>query len=346
MKKQTYFLILGLIPFLLFGCKGGPVSLKATGSPGDMIVMMPEDAWKGELGDAVRDLFNTDMPALPQPESMFDITYVAPHLFDGMMKMVKNITLVEIDPQMYTKPSIKFVRDRWANGQLVVSMTAPDAVQMIKYIQELTPTVLEHFVNAELNRSLDFVRSTYSSKAYDLVVKKWNMQLNVPSDLISSKEDSCFVWVSNDSGDGRKDVMVYSFPFVDEDAFTVDYLIQKRDSVTKRNIPGAFENSYMQTEHRYPVNSRKLKVDGEFCFEYRGLWRMEGDKMGGPFIAHATLTPDRKNVIVVEGFVFAPSKDKRNLIRLLEASLYTLRKQDSNIMDNIPLATPIIIKAE
>ena len=61
----------------------------------------------------------------------------------------------------------------------------------------------------------------------------------------------------------------------------------------------------------------------------RGLWRVEGDMMGGPFVSHAQLDPSGQRVLVVEGFVYAPESNKANLIRRLEAALYTLRFQQA-----------------
>ena len=59
--------------------------------------------------------------------------------------------------------------------------------------------------------------------------------------------------------------------------------------------------------------------------EMRGLWYMENDCMGGPFVSHSRVDTETNRVIVVEGFVYAPEKMKRGLIRRLEGSLYTLQ---------------------
>ena len=50
------------------------------------------------------------------------------------------------------------------------------------------------------------------------------------------------------------------------------------------------------------------------------LW----DSMGGPFVSHSRVDTETNRVVVVEGFVYAPEKLKRGLIRRLEGSLYTL----------------------
>ena len=58
--------------------------------------------------------------------------------------------------------------------------------------------------------------------------------------------------------------------------------------------------------------------------EARGLWEMTTEAMGGPFVSHSRIDTVNNRIIVVEGFVFAPDKMKRTMIRRLEAALYTL----------------------
>jgi hypothetical protein len=57
----------------------------------------------------------------------------------------------------------------------------------------------------------------------------------------------------------------------------------------------------------------------------RGQFRMENDfGFGGPFISLTTLDEKRNRVVTIEGYVFAPNSPKRELIRDLEAILYSL----------------------
>jgi hypothetical protein len=57
----------------------------------------------------------------------------------------------------------------------------------------------------------------------------------------------------------------------------------------------------------------------------RGLWVVKGDCMGGPYVSFSRVDEENNRVIVVEGFVYAPEKMKRGLIRRLEGALYTLK---------------------
>ena len=81
-----------------------------------------------------------------------------------------------------------------------------------------------------------------------------------------------------------------------------------------------------------------IVVHNQYALETRGLWYMENDGMGGPFVSHSRVDTTRNLVIVAEGFVFAPEKMKRGLIRRLEGSLYTLNLPDektASIMVNL-----------
>jgi hypothetical protein len=60
---------------------------------------------------------------------------------------------------------------------------------------------------------------------------------------------------------------------------------------------------------------------------------MSKDAMGGPFISHSRIDSINNRVIVVEAFVYAPSKMKRSILRRLEASLYTLKMPTQKIQN-------------
>ena len=52
---------------------------------------------------------------------------------------------------------------------------------------------------------------------------------------------------------------------------------------------------------------------------------MKGDFMGGPYVSHVRLDKANQRIIVSEIFIYSPDKMKRNLVRQMEASLYTLK---------------------
>ena len=65
--------------------------------------------------------------------------------------------------------------------------------------------------------------------------------------------------------------------------------------------------------------------------ETRGTWEVKGDFMGGPFLNYLIEDKLNERVLLVEGFVFAPSKRKRDNIIEIEAIVKSLKfKKESN----------------
>jgi hypothetical protein len=91
----------------------------------------------------------------------------------------------------------------------------------------------------------------------------------------------------------------------------------------------------MTTETEVPLNFNILKFNDNYASEMRGLWRVENDFMGGPFISLSVLDASRRRVITVEGNVYAPKNEKRNYLRQLEAMIYSMEFPSQKINDKI-----------
>ena len=135
----------------------------------------------------------------------------------------------------------------------------------------------------------------------------------------------------------RRDVVVYSVTYNDINAFTAESIIARRDSIMRLKMPGEYPETYMTTAKSVKPEYRQFNVNGKFVAELRGLWEVKGDMMGGPFVSHTRLDEVNQRVITAEIFVFAPEKKKRNTLRRLESSLYTLRLPQANMLPEIPV---------
>lgn len=306
-------------------CNSSAVRTNATGLAYEVVVVMNQNDWKGAAGEAVRSELASDVPGLPQSEPALKITYVQPKDFNGLLKYVRNILVVNIDPALYTKVTVTYENDPWAQGQVVLKMNAPSSEDVVNYIHAHPHNLVDFFVKVEMNRAIGQFQKNYSSVVMEHLKKNFDLMLNAPENMTYYRDTTDFFWASNNANTGRTDLVVYTFPYTDPQTFTADYLVAKRDSVLKANLPGAFPGSYMTTETRVPVEYNPITVNGKYCGVLRGLWRMEGDMMGGPFVSHVRLDEKNNRVVVAEGFVFAPETDKRNFIRRIEAALYTLR---------------------
>jgi hypothetical protein len=68
-----------------------------------------------------------------------------------------------------------------------------------------------------------------------------------------------------------------------------------------------------------------VSIDGQYGRLIRGLWRVENNFMGGPFISLSTYDEVNNRIITIEGEVFAPKFDKREYLRELEAIIFSLK---------------------
>jgi hypothetical protein len=81
----------------------------------------------------------------------------------------------------------------------------------------------------------------------------------------------------------------------------------------------------MITEAAYAPYLSYTVLDKRYAYETKGTWEMENDFMSGPFINYSIVDKPNKRILVVEGFCYAPSKEKRDLMFELEAIIKTIK---------------------
>lgn len=335
-------LFLVAIPILFSACgRGGPILPAATGTRYELLIVMDHEFWRAPVGRALFDVFDRNMEALPQPEPMMNINQCRNADFSDLLKPSRNILLTEISPR-FDEAKVVYARNRWSNPQSVAQITAPNDSVFMAFIQEKGEEILNFFLTTERNRQIDFLKSITNNNAKRQIEEMFGIQIDIPRELTHITTGKDFFWITNSHANHRMDMVIYSYPYTDRNTFTPEYLIAKRDSFMKANIPGEFEGSFMGTEvrHHFPV-FRAFNLNNTYCMEMRGLWRMfNGGSMGGPFYSHTRVDEINNRVITVEGFVFAPGKRKRNYIRLLEASVFTVKlPQEINVIEEVTVVS-------
>ena len=344
MKKQVINLLsIVLIALVLSSCggngkKGGGKSFftpVSSGRPYEMLVVIDKGLWERPAGRALFDALDTDVPGLPQPERSFRISNIVPDKFERGFRIFRNVIDVDIQP-IYTQPKLKYTRDPYASPQMVMTIQAPDEKSFEEFVTKNKQVIVDFFTKAEMNRQISLLRKKHSELISTKVGSLFGCDVWVPVELERYKQGEDFLWASSDNNasDVSMNFVVYSYPYTDKNTFTKDYFIHKRDSVMKINIPGAREGQYIQTDSNY-VDVKDFSVKGEYAFEARGLWYMENDMMGGPFVSHARVDRPNGRVVVVEAFIYAPEKKKRDLMRKMEASLYTLNLPQEQELEEI-----------
>lgn len=295
----------------------------SSGRPYEVLVVVGDSLWQRPAGRALFDVLDTDIPGLPQPERSFRISQTDPQRFNQVLNIFRNIIKVDIAPNQYTQTKMKFTRDVYAQPQVVLTIQSPNEKDFAAFVQKNAQSIIDFLVKMEMNRQINELEKKHSEVVLYLADSIFSCQFWAPVEIKSYKKGKDFFWASSNTASGLVNICMYSYPYEGPRTFNKQYVLAKRDSVMKANIPGTEPRMYMATD-TLCTSVKPIAVKGEYAMETRGLWKMEHDAMGGPFVSHSRVDTLNNRVVVAEGFVYAPEKMKRGLIRRLEATLYTL----------------------
>ncbi len=324
MRSNLLFIALSLTLFFFASCKNGQFAgPQASGRPYEVLVVMDKAEWEAPEGRALFDVLDTDIPGLPQPERSFHISQVSPKDMNRTLSIFRNIIEVDINPAIYTRTRMKFVRNPYAEGQVILRIRSNSKEDFARYVTEHGQDIIDFFTKMEMNRLCKDLDKKYSKLTNDLAKEIFDCELRAPEELKNYKRGKDFFWTTNNTATGMVSIMMYSYPYEGPETFNKRYILHKRDSVLRVNMPGSDPDMFMQTDTAF-TDVRPIVVHHKYAMEARGLWFMRNDAMGGPFVAHYRVDTENNRVVVVEGFVFAPEKMKRGLMRRMEGSLYML----------------------
>ena len=256
---------------------------------------------------------------LPREEEAFDVSTLTAYELNQNTRYARNIIVVSTDSTKLTKTRFTYELDKYAYPQMFIKIDAPSTEQLRKDIEEHISELGDEIIRSEMNNSIKNLRDKHNKKAEQDIHNMFGCRLWIPEDLNREKASKDFLWLSNDGTNGMQNICIYRYA---TDTLSPTILLQKRDSVMRMNIEGETAKMYMTTTMRSVSFHLKAEDDTE-VLGARGLWQMEGDDMGGPFVSMARHITD--SVLCIEGFVYAPGMNKRNMMRRLEAALYTLK---------------------
>lgn len=320
--RKVYYL-LAIIGFIaLTSCQTKQDLLpNSGGKPGEVIVVIEKNVWNSSVGEQLKKTLMVDYPALPQDEPSFLLYPIPMANFNDIFQANRNIIKITFNPNSDSM-FYRIGRDRWAKPQLLVELVAKDIQQMTELIQKEGNNIKELMLSEERSRLMK-VYEKFREKTLIVPLRKFNIDMIIPKGYRLNIDTTQFIWISAETPYMSQGLFVYSIPYTDTSQFQTNYLISVRDSVLKRYIPGPLDGTYMTTEHLYPFETKRFTLNNRFTAEIRGLWKVENDFMGGPFVLLATV--HNNNIIITEGYVYAPKDDKKNYVWQMEAILYSIK---------------------
>jgi hypothetical protein len=321
LNPLIYLLLISLV-----ACTGEkhPLLPSISGKAGEVTLVLNKAEWDTEVGEEFRRIFSTSYQMLPQYEPSFDVIHVTHNSFGNIFKSQRNIVITKISPRI-TKSRISVQKDVWARPQLVINICGKDDEAILSLLEKYKNKIITLLDEMERKRILDVYKKNQDKYIVEKIKNEHNLSLVIPKGYKLDVDSTDFVWLSQEEGDIVQSILIYYYDYTDDSTFTKDYLIAKRDRFLKKYVGGTVPGSYMTTEKEFKPLFSEYSLRGEkYVAEIRGLWKIEkGIAMGGPFVNITALDEKRNRVVTLEGFVFAAGHNKRNLMRQVEAIIYS-----------------------
>lgn len=326
MKKLL--LVLASI-ILFFSCeeiKTDPSLLpSSTGKYGEVLIVVDTLYENRQTGEAINQIFFKALDGLPQEESQFRASTVSSGGFKSILKRSRNILKLNIGSGKKTNIAIK--NNVWAKDQLLIQITADSDASAARILTKNLETIRNYFNEEEIARLQRQFKIKREKELMAELTDEYGVQMIVPFGFVKMSNDENGFWLKKEKTVGEHPVLqgvsVYIKNYESDSAFENAEMIRLRNAFTEEHIQGYKEGSFMTVYEGYNPVNQEINLNGFYSKEYRGLWNMKNDFMGGPFV-HYTLVDEKNNRLInLDGFVYAPKFNKREYLRELEAMLKT-----------------------
>lgn len=333
MKILKIFALFSILAISLISCDDitNVSQQSSTGGLNEILVVTNNvQQWQGEIGDSIRSEFTQDMQLLPVPESQFKLVNVHESSLGKMIfKKHHNIFIVNIDPKI-KEAFVESKKNLWAIPQVVIKINAPNINEFLVSFEEIRVNSFDLFIENERARIITSYGSKFkNNNLVRELINYYHLDMNIPKGYTISKIDSTRAWIRKETAANSMDILLYTRDYHSENDFNHDVLKKRRNALTSRYIPGPTTGSYQVISDEYlePITT-ELSFNDHFAVEMRGLWRIENDFMGGPFISYTFVDEKRNKLITIDGFMYAPKQKKAPLMRELEAMLWSVKMVD------------------
>lgn len=291
-----------------------------------LVVLQSEKQWDNQIGISIKEHLAKDQYGLMQVEPIFDLAHVTVNNFSDMFKKHRNILIVNIDKKA-TETKAEMFKNKWSDPQRIIRITSPNSTVFANDFSEYTEGIISDYSEAERSRILSVFRPSSKNEVLKKVRDKFSLDITVPQGFYVAKTAPGFMWIRKEVTDFSQGIIIISEPYVNEEQFSKNSIIARTNRDLKRYIPGESEGTYMAiTEDFIPAISAQIEdFTSEYAVEIRGVWNVEHDFMGGPFVSYTFVDSKNDQILTVYGYVYHPNKKKRNLLRQLEAIIYSIK---------------------
>jgi len=322
----------------------------AYGNVNSVVVVADEATIESAPGDSLMYFLEAAYPILPQPEPLFNVRVYSPvklmsrrerkqlrsYIILANMSDKESATAAMVKQDLgeenvrkalETKGyGTKIVKNRWADGQILVYVFGKDEASLLTNVQKSFPGILQR-INAHDSKQVKATayfqgkNKKLQEEVFDSLGVKIDLPLKYQKAVFDQERNT--YWLRFDYKEYIYNILIHKEKYEDEKQFTRENLIAMRDSIGQLVATEA-EDSRMVVNHTdLPLYVRGATINGNFALEAKGIWEMENDFMGGPFVSYLIHNPNNGELVLVDGFLFGPGKKKRDAIQTLENIIAT-----------------------
>ncbi|HMC00949.1 MAG TPA: DUF4837 family protein [Flavobacteriaceae bacterium] len=325
MKKAILLIV--LVCFAI-GCQNKKSSNQrilsdSSGNINNLSVIIENDLWQGNVGEAIRNVLASPVDGLPQDEPLFSMSQLPPQVFTGFA--THNRTVLKIEKGKTSNFTI--ARNVFAKPQKVVVVSGETNTEIIDLINQNSKKIIQAFKDEEIKEKQRRINlSLFDDKP---IQDELGLSLKFPTAYRIAKHEDKFFWIRKDITTGTTNLLLYELPLnsIKRNDSLMSRIIKVRDSIGKAHIPGPTEGTYLITEQAYAPFQFETIIDNKPTIETKGNWEVHNAFMAGPFINYVIEDKTNNRLVVIEGFAFAPSVEKREYMFELEAIIKSIEIQ-------------------
>ncbi|NQY68274.1 MAG: DUF4837 family protein [Flavobacteriales bacterium] len=304
---------------------------QSAGDIGGVLVVVSDFDWNGDIGNIFREVLAVPLYGSNQAEAEYKFKNVPKEKFKSLLLHYKNIIYID-GKDTGSISNMAFKRDVWAADQVVVQIKKLPIEEFEDVLLENRDEILLSFKQNEIRGLQKRQKQGLSEEISERVNEKFSTSIRITDGFKIVKDTLGFMWCKAERQRTKGGhvhqislgIMLYELPFEGKANLESD-MFSLRDGIIGKHIIGSTPNSYMKTYKGYVPDVREIKYLGNIAYEVRGLWKMENDFMGGPFLTYFIVDQENARVIVLDSYIYAPGFDKRGFLLEMEAILKTMK---------------------
>lgn len=291
-----------------------------SGKINSIAVIIDDQLWNAEVGDSIRNKFASPVIGLPQEEPLFTINQYPVKLLEGFITNTRNSLIIKKGREN----SYVYVENEFATPQNVFHISGKTVASILANIEKNAPAIIKKMRQTEINANQKIIDT--SKINIKKIIRKFHINIDIPTGYSYVFERKKFIWLKKEISSGNTSLLIYQVPVsvLKSGSNILKNIIKTRDSIGNLYIHGTASNTKMITEDSYSPYLFHTNIKGKEAYETKGTWELKNDYMSGPFINYCIIDKKNKRILVLEGFCYDPSKEKRDLMFELEAIIKSI----------------------